>query len=68
MRDINRIDVVLGLIKRVWVTYPDMRFGQLLENIEPNFNNWWNMEEDQWIEAIKNFEKKLSKKFEEGMS
>jgi hypothetical protein len=32
MRDIERIDPLLAELKKLWLKYPDMRFGQLLEN------------------------------------
>ena len=33
MRDPNRIDKALLHINRIWKRYPDMRFGQLVENL-----------------------------------
>jgi|WetSurMetagenome_2_1015567.scaffolds.fasta_scaffold00049_25 hypothetical protein len=32
MRDINRIDRILALIRALWIRYPDLRLGQLLQN------------------------------------
>lgn len=32
MRDFNRIDEILTDIRALWINYPDMRLGQLLEN------------------------------------
>lgn len=32
MRDTKRIDRVLDKVSKLWHVYPDMRFGQLLEN------------------------------------
>lgn len=32
-RDVNRIDVLLDLLGKVWNLYPDMRFGQLIINL-----------------------------------
>lgn len=33
MRDPNRIRPFLDELERVWMTNPDLRFGQLVENI-----------------------------------
>ena len=35
MRDPNRIEKYLSLLRKVWETYPDWRFGQLIANIAP---------------------------------
>jgi len=32
MRDINRIDRIIELLRELWKKYPDQRLGQLLEN------------------------------------
>lgn len=32
MRDPERIDKIIGLLRILWKRYPDMRLGQLLEN------------------------------------
>ena len=32
MRDPNRIDFFLEVIKGIWLTYPDLRFSQLVLN------------------------------------
>lgn len=32
MRDINRIERILNMLKELWNKYPDQRLGQLLEN------------------------------------
>lgn len=32
MRNEARIDEILGLISNIWHAYPDLRFGQLVEN------------------------------------
>ena len=33
MRDPERIDEILDLLKVYWKTYPDLRLGQLVDNI-----------------------------------
>jgi hypothetical protein len=37
MRDPERIDRILGKLKTHWEEHPDMRLGQLLSNISPDF-------------------------------
>ncbi|HEC64611.1 MAG TPA: DUF1040 family protein [bacterium] len=36
MRDPERIDKVLAIIRRTWKAYPDLRLGQLLLNVVQN--------------------------------
>ena len=33
MRDIKRIKRILKLIEKIWLKHPDLRLGQLLENM-----------------------------------
>lgn len=37
MRDINRIDRILTHIKRIWNQYPDLRFNQLIHNLQAEY-------------------------------
>ena len=30
MRDINRIEPMLELVRKLWIAYPDLRLGQLI--------------------------------------
>lgn len=46
MRDFNRIDEILINIKTLWVNYPDMRLGQLLENFIFNKDTMFYQEDD----------------------
>lgn len=46
MRDFNRIDEILTNIKTLWVNYPDMRLGQLLENFVFNKDTMFYQEDD----------------------
>lgn len=32
MRDINRIDKILDLVRELWEKYPDQRLGQIMSN------------------------------------
>ena len=69
MRDINRIQIVLDTLHDIWIKYPDLRFGQLIENImihhEKNHigvcgveNNLWNWEEEKWLKAMREYNDK----------
>ena len=53
MRDPNRIDEILNIVKIVWNQYPDMRFGQLVVNvlgIDPFY-----VEDDLILKAFQNW-------------
>jgi hypothetical protein len=60
MRDPERIHAVTKAIEECWRDFPDMRFGQLMDNIFI-YNNRktrteiWNMEESQLLECIRKF-------------
>ena len=47
MRDINRIDPMLQKIGEIWKQYPDLRLGQLLENISMEYNSSLFFTEDE---------------------
>ena len=47
MRDINRIDPILQRIGEIWKQYPDLRLGQLLENISVEYNSSLYFTEDK---------------------
>ena len=38
MRNPERIDVVLGLVTKIWKKQPDTRFNQLINNLQSEFN------------------------------
>lgn len=47
MRNIDRIDDTLDLIREIWYTYPDLRLCQLLENVKPsNLKDMYYIEDD----------------------
>ena len=59
MRDVNRIDPFLQKLGEVWKKSPDLRFGQLVMNIkQADASVIWNMEEEQWLEAMEEFSKR----------
>lgn len=53
MRDFNRIDEILTDIRTLWINYPDMRLGQLLENFVFNPNTMFYQEDDVTDENLK---------------
>ena len=59
MRDPNRIYKFLAELQTVWAKYPDLRFGQLLEDClilaGHDLNSMYNLEDDEFIEIIKSF-------------
>ena len=68
MRNPERINNVIIELHKLWQQYPDMRFGQLIECIIVRFhdnrtsvmgieNDLWHWEEENWMKAIKEFDK-----------
>jgi len=56
MRDLKRIDRLLGLIGNVWKQNPDLRLLQLLENAIPD-QKWYYVEDDELEDYIKSYAK-----------
>jgi uncharacterized protein YihD (DUF1040 family) len=52
MRDPNRIEDVLGTIRKAWEHYPDLRFGQLVLNVASE-NLLWHLEEIEFLELLR---------------
>ena len=57
MRDPNRIDPFLAKLAATWKRYPNLRFGQLIENIAVYLrpvgaNATWYNEEPSWEDAM----------------
>lgn len=52
MRDFNRIDEILTDIRALWINYPDMRLGQLLENFVFNKDTMFYQEDDVTNEKL----------------
>jgi len=50
MKNPNRIDRILKLLKKLWKTMPEQRFGQLLENYLFNCEECIFYKEDDEIE------------------
>lgn len=58
MRDPARIRPFLDKLAAKWEKYPDLRFGQLIENISaylPFGGSVWYAEDGNWEEAIDGF-------------
>lgn len=53
MRDFNRIDKILTDIRALWINYPDMRLGQLLENFVFDKDTMFYQEDDVTDEKLK---------------
>ena len=52
MRDPNRIDEVLDLLKIYWKKHPDLRLAQIVGNCSPHRVSY-NLEDDILIEYLK---------------
>jgi hypothetical protein len=62
MRNINRIKPFLERIEEVWKKYPDLRFGQLINNIfEHQPTLFYYLEDFEIIEIIEEFYKQMEK-------
>lgn len=55
MRDPNRIDPMLELIREVWKAHPDLRLGQLIINLSDTSNGkpeLFYLEDDEFARRI----------------
>jgi hypothetical protein len=48
MRDPNRIDRILSLIKQIWSKQPDTRFNQLIHNLSWEYSRINNYDHKEW--------------------
>lgn len=55
MRDINRIEPMLEVIKNIWEQNPDLRLGQLFANLPMDINRLYFIEDEDLIALIKRF-------------
>lgn len=55
MRDINRIEPMLEVIKNIWKQNPDLRLGQLFANLPMDINRLYFIEDEDLIALIKRF-------------
>lgn len=54
MRDYSRIDIICDNFATLWRHYPDMRFGQLIENFIITDEDIFFQEDDITLEKIMN--------------
>lgn len=59
-RDPKRIDEVLNRLKRLWKIYPDLRLGQLMVNIVGVDQDMFYLEDQDFVNAIEDYQKQLS--------
>ncbi len=55
MRDTNRIEPMLEVIKNIWKQNPDLRLGQLFANLPMDINRLYFIEDEDLIALIKRF-------------
>lgn len=53
----ERMGRIMDLLYAAWTMYPDMRFGQLIQNIlgDTPLEDAYQWEEDRWFKAISDF-------------
>lgn len=64
MRDLNRIEKYISLLRGIWEKYPDWRFGQLISNIAPygiSSAKFFYIEDEDFFENINQFYKENDK-------
>ena len=60
-RDPKRIDEVLNRFKRLWLCFPDLRFGQLVENISTEqAKDLFYIEDEDFLTALEDYQKHIS--------
>jgi len=54
MRNVKRIKQILKEIERLWNEAPNLRFGQLLINLNIIKDDWdtWNLEDDKTLKHL----------------
>lgn len=57
MRDPKRIPYILELLEKGWSQMPDIRFGQLIENLKRyiGVHDLFYIEDEQMVEYIKDY-------------
>jgi uncharacterized protein YihD (DUF1040 family) len=61
MRDPNRIDHILNLLKQMWKQVPDWRLGQLLINLTYRNEDLYYLEDDKLEERLEAWLRIVSK-------
>lgn len=57
MRDPERIEPILQLIREIWYTYPDLRLTQLIMNVLRMHQDPYYIEDDKLHEALEDYKK-----------
>lgn len=55
MREKERIERIMGLVKKIWYYHPDLRLTQLIMNVLKYNGDPYYIEDDQLEEALKKF-------------
>ena len=54
MRDPNRIPEILNQLKAIWSSFPDLRLGQLLLNVDQDPRLYY-IEDEELIKALRDY-------------
>ena len=57
MRDPNRIEPIIQLIREIWYIQPDLRLTQLIMNALRMNRDPYHIEDDHLFEALKDYKK-----------
>jgi len=65
MRDINRIEPFMKILTEIWLESPDLRFGQLINNMFSYIasDDMFFPEDYKWLEAFKKWENRKNDAF-----
>jgi len=59
LRSKERIPEILDRLQKIWEENPDLRLGQLIENVFPNtsydFKSAYNIEDEEFIKELEKF-------------
>lgn len=61
MRDLKRIDKFMNILTGLWKTFPDWRFGQMIENFfrfvrsETGIEDIYYVEDDKMLELLNDY-------------
>ena len=55
MRDPNRINLILDMLKEIWIKYPDLRLCQLITCITKMDDSFY-LEDDKFLRLMLEFE------------
>lgn len=54
-RSTKRIEPTFDAIRKLWYQYPDLRLGQLLENVIPEGKDLFYVEEEDLVQYIEDY-------------